>query len=186
MTSANEMMFPVMDGFKWRRTYYGPHVTPLVPGQLAAGHLMAVGARLLVQSLVFFLIMLVFGAAPGPWAWMLVPLGVLAGMAFGAPLMAYSAHIEKENFQFSMIQRFIVMPLFLFSGTFYPLETMPVGMQWIGWISPLWHGNQLGRIVSYGLEEPAWLVAVHVLYLVALGMVGIWWARRNYTKRMGK
>lgn len=186
MTSANEMMFPVMDGFKWRRIYYGPHVTPLVPGQLAAGHIMAVGARLLVQSFVFFLIMLAFGAAPGPWAWVLVPLGVLCGMAFGAPLMAYSAHIEKENFQFSMIQRFIVMPLFLFSGTFYPLETMPAGMQWIGWISPLWHGNQLGRIASYGLDEPAWLMAVHVLYLAALGAVGIWWARRNYARRMGK
>ncbi|GHG49019.1 transport permease protein [Sinomonas cellulolyticus] len=185
MTSANEMMFPVMDGFKWRRIYYGPHVTPLVPGQLAAGHIMAVGARLFVQSLVFFLIMLAFGAAPGPWSWALVPLGILTGMAFGAPLMAYSAHIEKENFQFSMIQRFIVMPLFLFSGTFYPLETMPAGMQWIGWISPIWHGNQLGRAVSYGLAEPGWLIALHVLYLVALGAAGIWWARRNYAKRMG-
>ncbi|WP_369046876.1 ABC transporter permease [Sinomonas sp. P10A9] len=186
MTSANEMMFPVMDGFKWRRIYYGPHVTPLVPGQLAAGHIMAVGVRLLIQSLVFFFIMLLFGAAPGPWSWLLVPLGVLTGMAFGAPLMAYSAHIEKENFQFSMIQRFIVMPLFLFSATFYPLATMPIGMQWIGWISPLWHGNQLGRIVSYGLAEPGWLVVVHVLYLAVLWGVGIWWARRNYTKRMGK
>lgn len=186
MTCANEMMFPVMDGFKWRRIYFGPHVTPLVPGQLAAGHIMAVGVRLLVQCLVFFLIMIPFGAAPGPWAWLLVPIGVFAGIAFGAPLMAYSAHIEKENFQFSMIQRFIVMPLFLFSGTFYPLSAMPVGMQWIGWISPLWHGNELGRIVSYGLTEPAWLVAVHVLYLAALGAAGIWWARRNYAKRMGK
>ncbi|MGY3566028.1 ABC transporter permease [Sinomonas sp. RB5] len=186
MTSANEMMFPVMDGFKWRRFYYGPHVTPLVPGQLAAGHIMAVGVRLTLQCLVFFLIMLAFGAAPGPWAWLLVPIGVFAGMAFGAPLMAYSAHIESENFQFSMIQRFIVMPLFLFSGTFYPLATMPVGMQWIGWISPLWHGNELGRMASYGLSEPGWLVAVHVLYLGALGAVGIWWARRNYAKRMGK
>jgi lipooligosaccharide transport system permease protein len=186
MTSANEMMFPVMDGFKWRRVYFGPHVTPLVPGQLAAGHIMAVGVRLTVQCLVFFLIMLAFGAAPGPWAWLLVPIGVFAGMAFGAPLMAYSAHIESENFQFSMIQRFIVMPLFLFSGTFYPLATMPVGMQWIGWISPLWHGNELGRMASYGMGEPGWLVAVHVLYLGALGAVGIWWARRNYAKRMGK
>jgi lipooligosaccharide transport system permease protein len=63
---------------------------------------------------------------------------------------------------------------------------MPAGMQWIGWISPLWHGNELGRIVSYGYGEPAWLVVVHVLYLSALGATGIWWARRNYAKRMGK
>ncbi|WP_249336042.1 ABC transporter permease [Sinomonas gamaensis] len=184
MTCANEMMFPVMDGFKWRRVYYGPHVTPLVPGQLAAGHVMAVGVRLLVQCLVFFLIMLAFGAVRSPASWLVVPIGVLAGMAFGTPLMAYAARIEKENFQFSMIQRFIVMPLFLFSGTFYPLETMPPAMQWIGWISPLWHGNQLGRLATIGLMEPVWLVAVHVLYLVALGLFGIGWARRNYARRM--
>jgi lipooligosaccharide transport system permease protein len=185
MTCANEMMFPVMDGFKWRRVYYGPHVTPLVPGQLAAGHVMAVGVRLLVQCLVFFLIMLAFGAVRSPASWLVVPIGVLAGMAFGTPLMAYAARIEKENFQFSMIQRFIVMPLFLFSGTFYPLETMPAAMQWIGWISPLWHGNQLGRLATIGLMEPVWLIAVHVLYLVALGLFGIGWARRNYARRMG-
>ncbi|ASN53881.1 ABC transporter [Sinomonas sp. R1AF57] len=184
LTCANEMMYPVMDGFKWRRVYYGPHVTPLAPGQLATGHILAVGVRLLVQCIVFFLIMLAFGAAPGPWAFLLVPLGVLTGMAFGAPVMAYSAYIEKENFQFSMIQRFVIMPLFLFSGTFYPLETMPAGMQWIGWISPLWHGNQLARIVSYGLSLPVWLVGVHLGYLAALGVLGIWWARRNYTRRM--
>jgi lipooligosaccharide transport system permease protein len=184
LTCANEMMYPVMDGFKWRRVYYGPHVTPLAPGQLATGHILAVGVRLLVQCLVFFLIMLAFGAAPGPWAFLLVPLGVLTGMAFGAPVMAYSAYIEKENFQFSMIQRFVIMPLFLFSGTFYPLETMPAGMQWIGWISPLWHGNQLARIASYGLSLPVWLVGVHLGYLAALGVLGIWWARRNYVRRM--
>ena len=184
LTCANEMMYPVMDGFKWRRVYYGPHVTPLAPGQLATGHILAVGVRLLVQCLVFFLIMLAFGAAPGPWAFLLVPLGVLTGMAFGAPVMAYSAYIEKENFQFSMIQRFVIMPLFLFSGTFYPLETMPAGMQWIGWISPLWHGNQLARIASYGLSLPPWLVGVHLGYLAALGVLGIWWARRNYVRRM--
>lgn len=185
MTCANEMMFPVMDGFKWRRVYYGPHVTPLVPGQLAAGHVMAVGLRLFVQCTVFFLIMLAFGAALSPASWLVVPIGVLAGMAFGTPLMAYAAKILEENFQFSMIQRFIIMPLFLFSGTFYPLETMPVGMQWVGWVSPLWHGNQLGRAATIGITEPGWLVAVHVVYLLALGGAGIAWARRNYTRRMG-
>ena len=185
MTCANEMMFPVMDGFKWRRIYYGPHVTPLAPRQLAAGHIIAVGGRLAVQSAVFFLIMLAFGAAPAASAWLLVPLGVATGMAFGAPVMAYAARIDKENFQFSMIQRFVVMPLFLFSGTFYPLEAMPAAMQWIGWVSPLWHGNQLGRAVSYGLAEPPWLVAVHLAYLAVLGGAGIVWAGRNYTKRLG-
>ncbi|MDQ4503616.1 ABC transporter permease [Sinomonas sp. ASV322] len=184
MTCANEMMFPVMDGFKWRRVYYGPHVTPLVPGQLALGHVMAVSVRLLVQCTVFFLIMLAFGAALSPMAWLLVPVGVLAGMAFGTPLMAYAASIQKENFQFSMIQRFVIMPLFLFSGTFYPLETMPAAMQWIGWISPLWHGNQLGRLVSIGASEPAWLVVVHIAYLAVLVVLGIVLARRSYTKRM--
>ena len=64
--------------------------------------------------------------------------------------------------------RFIVMPLFLFSGTFFPLDTLPLGVRWIGWISPIWHGTELGRVVSYGYEEAPWLTVVHVVFLLGL------------------
>ena len=82
--------------------------------------------------------------------------------------------------------RFIVTPLFLFSGTFFPLDTLPVLLQWIGWISPLWHGTELGRSLTYGQVLPVWLAVVHVLYLVVLAVVGLRLARAVYARRLGR
>ncbi|OMH23233.1 ABC transporter [Tersicoccus phoenicis] len=187
MTVGLEMMFPVMDGFKWRRVYYGPNASPISPGQIAAGHIMAVGVRLTVQTVAYVGILYLFGAVPAlGTGWLMVPITVAGALAFGAPVMAYSATLEGEGFQFSMIQRFVITPLFLFSGTFYPLETMPSGLQWIGWISPLWHTTQLARVVSFGLPVPAWQQVLHLLVLVVLAVAGMALARRSYTRRLGR
>jgi lipooligosaccharide transport system permease protein len=73
MTAANEFTFPVMAGFKWRRTYFGPHASPLTPGQIAAGHIMAVTLRLVLQSALYFAAVALFGPRPqagaGPGSW---------------------------------------------------------------------------------------------------------------------
>ena len=186
MTAANEFTFPVMDGFKWRRTYYGPHASPLTPKQIAAGHIMAVTLRLLLQSAVYFAAVVLFGAAPGGWGWATIVVATVAGLSFGLPLMAYSASITEDKGQFALVMRFIVTPLFLFSGTFFPLETLPIFLRWIGWISPLWHGTELGRVLTYGYDEPVWLSAIHILYLGALALLGWVLARRMYERRLGK
>ncbi|WP_235019870.1 ABC transporter permease [Ruania rhizosphaerae] len=184
MSVSGEMTYPVMAGFKWMRTYYGPAATGLRPAQIAAGHLLAVVIRFVVQCTIFWVIAVAFGATSLGWSVLMVPIGVLAATAFGAPLQAYAASLEGEGFQFSFVQRFIVMPMFLFSGTFFPLAVMPVYLQWIGWLSPVWHGTQLARLVSYGASGPGWLIAVHVLVLVAATLAGVMWARRVYTRRL--
>ena len=78
----------------------------------------------------------------------------------------------------------VVMPMFLFAGTFFPLSVMPLSLQWIGWISPMWHGTQLARMASYGLSEPPWLVAVHLVVLVVFFVGGLWAASRTFTRRL--
>ncbi|MET1063457.1 MAG: ABC transporter permease, partial [Arthrobacter sp.] len=103
----------------------------------------------------------------------------------GLPLMAYAASIKEDKGQFAMVMRFIVMPLFLFSGTFFPLDTLPLTVRWIGWISPIWHGTEVGRVLSYGYEEPALLTIAHVLFLLALCAVGWVLTKRQFVKRMG-
>lgn len=125
MTTAGEFTFPVMDGFKWRRVYYGPHASPLTPKQIAGGHIIAVTARLVLQSAIYLAVVALFGAAPGGWSWVSILVATLAGLSFGLPLMAYAATIQHDKGQFAMVMRFIVMPLFLFSGTFFPLDTLP-------------------------------------------------------------
>ena len=78
------------------------------------------------------------------------------------------------------------MPMFLFSGTFFPISNLPIYLQWIGWISPLWHGTQLGRDLSYGMVEPMWLVVTHVVYLLAIGVLGWYLTARTFARRLNK
>lgn len=186
MTAANEFTFPVMGGFKWRRTYFGPHASPLTPQQIAAGHIMAVTLRFLLQSAVYFAAVALFGAAPGGWGWVTILVATLAALSFGLPLMAYSASITEDKGQFALVMRFIVMPLFLFSGTFFPLDSLPLAVRWIGWISPIWHGTELGRVFSYGYHEPALLTLLHVVVLVGLAVAGWFLTRRQFALRMGR
>ncbi|WP_309080464.1 ABC transporter permease [Zhihengliuella sp.] len=184
LAASGEFAWPVMDGFKWHRLYYGPLVTPLQPWQIAAGHTLAVSIRLLSQSLVYYLIVAAFGAVPSGFGILSVLTATLAGLALGTPLMAYAATIKEEKAQFVMIQRFLVMPLMLFSGTFFPLTNLPLFLQWVGWLSPLWHATEIGRVASYGYAEPLWLSFVHVLYLVALAAGGLALSFRTYRRRL--
>jgi len=186
MTAANEFTFPVMDGFKWRRVYYGPHASPLTPEQIAAGHIMAVTLRFLLQSAIYFAVVALFGASPSGWGWVSVLVATLAGLSFGLPLMAYAASIKEDKGQFAMVMRFIVTPLFLFSGTFFPLDSLPLVVRWIGWISPIWHGTELGRVFSYGYDESPLLTILHIVFLVGLAVAGWMLTKRQFVRRLGQ
>ncbi|MET3895141.1 MULTISPECIES: ABC transporter permease [Micrococcus] len=185
MTASVEFSYPVMGGFQWQRTYYAAQATPLSPAQIALGHLVAVSLRFVFQATVFLLVMLAFGVVSSPWAWVQVLTATLGGLAVGAPIMAFAASLREDKGQFATLQRLVVMPLFLFSATFYPLEALPVWLRWIGWLSPQWHAAQLGRVLSYGMAEPVWLTVVHVAFLLALALGGAWLAVRIYTRRLG-
>jgi lipooligosaccharide transport system permease protein len=128
--------------------------------------------------------MLLFGAVPSAAGWLAVPIATLTGMAFGTLLMAYASTIREDSGQLAMVQRLVVLPLTLFSGTFFPLSQLPWFLQWIGWISPLWHGTELTRVVTFGYAEPVWLTVLHVVVLVAMTVVGWAWARRIAVRRL--
>jgi lipooligosaccharide transport system permease protein len=186
MVAAEENTYPVMAGFKWRRTYYGPNASPLGSHQLVNGHCLGLLCRLLLTTGVYFLFLLLAGAVPQATGWIMILTAALGGLAFGLPVMAYAARIEEDKGQFAFVQRFVVMPLFLFSGTYFPLEAMPPVVRWIGWLSPLWHSTELGRVLAYGRPEPAWLTVLHVCFLALLAAAGWFLARRIYTRRLGK
>lgn len=183
--ATEEFTYTVMSGFKWRRVFWGINATPVEPGQIASGLVLAVAARMLFGGVLYYLLILVFDAVGDPGTgWLLPFVGVLGGLAFGLPLLAYSASLKDDAGQFAAVQRFVFTPLFLFSGTFYPLETLPTALHWIGWISPLWHASELGRVVSYGAAKPGWLVAVHLAVLLAFVLGGWLLARRTFTRRL--
>ena len=185
MISSEENTYTVMGGFKWHRTYYGPNASPLSSSQIALGHVLGLTVRILLTTGIYYAFLLLFGAVPQPGTgWLMIFTALLAGLAFGLPLLAFSATLKEDKGQFAMVQRFIVMPLFLFSGTFFPLENLPLGVRWIGWISPLWHSTELGRVLSYGHPEPALMTVIHLIYLAVLAVGGLALARRNFTRRL--
>jgi lipooligosaccharide transport system permease protein len=186
MSSTNELMYPVMEGFKWSKLYFSRAATTASTTQVAIGDLVAVTLRMVAEAAVFWLMLVALGAVEPTWSWLMIPIAAVAGMAFGAPLAAFAASKDDEGFAFSMIQRFVVMPMFLFAGTFYPLTAMPSYLQWIGWISPMWHGTQLARAVSFGLPLSGAEVAMHVAFLLALLILGTWLTVRAFTRRLTK
>jgi lipooligosaccharide transport system permease protein len=185
--ASEEFTYPVMAGFKWRRYFYGFNASPIASRQIALGVLLGAAARMVVVAVAYTMFLYIFGAVPAfSFGWTMIFVALLAGMAFGVPLMAYAASIEDDRGQFALVQRFLFMPMFLFSGTFYPLDALPLWLQWIGWISPLWHATELGRWISYGAELSPAMVAVHFGYLIVLTVVGYVFAGRFFERRLAK
>lgn len=183
--TTEEFTYTVMAGFKWRRIFWGMNASPIAPAQVVGGLVLAVGARMLFVSTAYAALIWAFGAVGNVWAVALLPLlGLLGGFAFGLPLLAYSASLRDDAGQFAAVQRFVFTPMFLFSGTFYPLDTLPVWLHWIGWISPLWHASELGRAVSYGAPMSGTTAAVHLSVLIGLVAGGWVVARRVFVGRM--
>ncbi|HYI34447.1 MAG TPA: ABC transporter permease [Glaciibacter sp.] len=184
--AGEEFSYPMLLGYKWNPTFFGMNATPIQPGQIVNGIVISVTARMLVTCGCFYLFMLIFGAIASPIGFLVVFTSVLTGVSFGAVLMGYVSTLTEDTGQIAMVMRFIILPMTLFSGTFFPLSVLPVYLQWIGWISPLWHGTELSRIFAYGMSEPIWLTVVHVAYLAGLLAFGWIWAQRVAVKRLNK
>ncbi len=185
--ATEEFTYPVMAGFKWRRYFFGFSASPIAPAQIAIGVVLGATARMVVVAVAYTGLLYAFGAVPNvAWGWLSILVALLAGLAFGVPLMAYSASIEEDKGQFALVNRFLFMPMFLFSGTFYPLATLPIWLQWIGWISPLWHAAEIGRALTYGHQIAPGMLFVHLGYLVLLTVIGFVIARRLFVRRLGK
>jgi lipooligosaccharide transport system permease protein len=184
--AAEESTYPVMMGFKWNPIFYAMNAAPISAGQIVNGLVIGMLARMLPTCLIYYVVMLFFGAVPSGFGVLAVLASVATGLAVGTVIMSYTSRVEEDKGQMAMIMRFGITPMFLFSGTFFPLTQLPGFLQWIGWISPLWHGTQLGRVFAYGYAEPFWLSVVHVLYLVVLAAAGWKLTQSVVTRRLNK
>jgi ABC-type multidrug transport system permease subunit len=184
--ATEEFTYPVMLGFKWNPVFFGMNAAPIAPRQIVDGIVIAVTVRMLVTTAIYYAFMLLFGAVPSALGIITILTATLTGLGAGALIMAYATSIREDKGQFAMLMRFIVLPMTLFSGTFFPLEALPFYLHWIGWISPLWHGAELSRVFAYGMAEPIWLTLTHVVYLGALLVWGWLAARRITARRLNK
>ena len=106
----------------------------------------------------------------------------MVGMAFAAPLAAFAASQDNEQ-AFPVVFRLGVIPLFLFSGVFFPVSQLPLALRVIAYATPLWHGVDLCRELTLGRLTAAG-AAVHVSYLLVLAALGLFLAKRTFQARL--
>jgi lipooligosaccharide transport system permease protein len=172
----------VLGSVKWRRTYYAAAASPLRPADIFHGHLLFTVMRLTMNSAVFLAVMAAFGAVASPWALAALPAAVLTGLAFAAPIEAWAITVTKDT-SFALIFRFGLIPLFLFSGTFFPVTQLPVWLRPLAYLTPLWHGVALCRSLTLGTASLGGAL-VNVAYLAALAAVSIAAGHRTYRRRL--
>jgi lipooligosaccharide transport system permease protein len=180
-TAANESTWPVMASFKWMGTYKAMITSPLSPEDVALGHLLWMAIRTAITAIMFTLVIVAFGAVHSPWIILAIPAAVLTGMSFAAPITAVTASLDRDT-GLSAIMRFGIIPMFLFSGTFFPVTQLPKAIRLIAYATPLWHGVDLCRSLSLGRATPARSL-LHVAYLGAWIITGtglaVWRLRRK-------
>lgn len=184
--AMDEVTWPTMEGFVWDRTFFAMNSTAITGRQIVNGIMLAAMARCVLQVFLYEMCLLAFGAI----TWQAVPglllISCIAGMGFASLMLAFSASIKDDDGVFALVGRFIITPMFMFSGTFYPITSLPIYLQWIGWISPQWHATNLGRSASYGMPMENWLMIIHWSVLLGMSVVGFFLAHRIFEKRLAK
>jgi lipooligosaccharide transport system permease protein len=180
--AAGESLWPVMAGIKWVKTFHAAAATPLSPGQVFGGYLTWVTVRMLVNAALFVAVAALIGGIISPWAVLAVPAAALGGLAFAAPLTAYSAGRDSDQ-SFSIIMRIAVVPMFLFSGTFFPVDQLPDWLEPLARVTPLWHAVELCRGATTGTLSLAEAVG-HSAFLLAVVAAGCWWGVATFRAKL--
>ncbi len=180
-TASMEATYPIMAKVHWLKTYDAMLATPLRIADLLGGELLWISVRLTMVATSFFLVMVAFGTVHSPLAALVILAGVLSGLAFATPIVAFSA-TQRHDSGFALLQRFVIVPLFLLGGAFFPLDRLPAALQVVAWVAPLSHGVALARALTAGPLMPvaaAGHVAVLALYAVAGGAAAWFTLRRR-------
>jgi lipooligosaccharide transport system permease protein len=182
MVAAGESMWPVMGGMKWMRTMHAMVATPMSPTDVYLGHVIWAAIRTLISATAFIAVATLFGGVISPWGILAIPAAALTATAFSAPLAAFAA-TQDSDLPFALIMRLGIIPLFLFSGTFFPVSQLPAWGRAIAVCSPLWHGVQLCRAATTGQGDlPA--LAVHLVVVCAFIAAGAWWGRHTFARKL--
>lgn len=181
-SAAGNSLWPVLGGIKWEGTYIAQVSTPLRPTDVLAGQLAYTASDIGVRIVMTFAAMLVFGAVQSGWGVLSMPAALLTGMVYATAVTAFAA-TQETDVTFPLIMRLGVIPSYLFSGTFFPIEQLPSGLQAVAKVTPLWHGVDLCRSLTLGDATLAGSL-VHVTYLAICFGVALAWGRRTFERRL--
>ena len=182
----DETIFPTIGGFKWRKLFFAQNATPITGRQIALGVYLSALCRAIFSVSIYYTLLIAFNVVGFGPSILLIPIAVLGAGGFGAIILFAAARIEKVDQFFNILGRLVIMPMFLFSGTFFPLSSMPIYLQPIGWISPLWHATELGREAAFDYGISNLMIAVHLTFLTSLVVIGLILAMRQFERRLAK
>jgi lipooligosaccharide transport system permease protein len=174
--------WPVLGAVKWERSFHAIVSTPVRVWELVGGFLGWMGLRMLLAGSVFVLVTVLFGIASS-WGVVAVPVFAAAtGLAFAAPMAAFSAHSESDA-MFSVILRLVVLPLFMLGGVFFPLTQLPDLLEAGIRVTPLWQGVKASRDLSLGAASLSGTLArlAYLCSYIAFGAVAL---ERSLTHRL--
>jgi len=177
-----EASWPVLSAIKWSRQYHAMLASPLRVRDVVIGHQVFIAARMFTTAAVYLLVIVAFGGVESPLAILAVPVAVLVGLAYSLPIAAWGARTENEA-SFVPIFRFFILPMFLFSGTFFPISQLPGPLTFVAYVTPLWHGVDLARQLMLGDVVLA-TALLHVAYLLAVCAAGYVAALHTYRRRL--
>ena len=183
-TAAGEATFPIVAAIAWVRQYPAMLATPIRIRDIVLGQTAFFALRLFLVSTIFVVVVVALGAARSVEILLAIPAAVLTGVAFAMPIAALAATL-RDAAQFSLLFRFGITPLFLFSGTFFPIEQLPELVRPIAWATPLYQGVALTRGLALGTLGPGDAL-VHVAYLLVVAAVGLVLFEILLTRRLAR
>ena len=181
-TGFGESSFPVFSRFQWIRTYDAIRASPAGIADMITGQLGWVAFRAATTAAVFVAITAAFGTVHSWWGPASLPVAVLVALAVAAPVTAFSAAITSDS-HFAVVGRFVVVPMTLFAGVFFPVSSLPTVLRPVAYASPLWHGVELCRAATLGTGS-FWPAVGHVAYLVAWVVGGYLLALVAFRRRL--
>ena len=181
VTATVDATWPVMSAIKWSRQYHGMLASPLSSTDLVHGQVLWIAFRSTITAVAVGLVLAIPADTRSVGLFGSVLAGALTGLAFGVPISAWTASVERENMFFGL-QRFVVTPMYLFAGAMFPISQLPRPFRAIAYVTPLYHGVELSRGFALGTLDSA--AFVHVVVLSAFVVVGYLWARRTYPRRL--
>jgi len=182
-TGTQESSWPLFAGFKWNKTFEAMIGTPQDVRDIVVGHLYWLIVRIGIVTGVFLIVAFLFGAITSPTAILAWPAAILTGLAFAMPMAAWTATQRTEQ-SFAIIFRFIITPLFLFSGVFFPITQLPSAIQWLAWFTPLYHGVALTRSLALGTDLDPVRLLINTAVLLGLVAIGTLIAFRTFRRRL--
>jgi lipooligosaccharide transport system permease protein len=163
---------------KWQKLYDAMVATPMRPFEIAIGELTWAMLRGAVYSIAFLSLLIALGLTTPVWALATLPATLLVGLAFGGLGMAIATLLRTwQDFDYLGV---VIFALFLFSGTFAPLTSYPLGLRLLIQLTPLYHAVALIRGLTTG--APGWAALIHIAYLAALATIGLAVASRRINK----